>query len=98
MEVVDGHDTSTYRAAYTGKFRRQDRRAVRQGKAELPMKRAEKILKERGWTQAKAASVLGIKQPHVSAWSFLTDLGHDIEITLRPTRRQHGKLSVVVAA
>lgn len=29
--------------------------------------------------------------------SFLTALGHDIEITVRPTRKQHGAMSVVVA-
>ena len=71
-----------------------------------------RLIKERGWTQAKAATALGIKQPHVSAlmrnrpgvfsierlMEFLTDLGHDVEITLRPTRRQRGKMSVVVAA
>jgi hypothetical protein len=29
---------------------------------------------------------------------FLTDLGQDVEIAVRPTRKQHGRLSVVVAA
>ncbi len=29
---------------------------------------------------------------------FLTELGQDIEITVRPTRKERGKLSVVVAA
>jgi hypothetical protein len=29
---------------------------------------------------------------------FLTDLRQDVEITVRPTRKQHGRLSVVVAA
>ena len=71
-----------------------------------------RLIKERGWTQSKAAAVLGIKQPHVSAlmrnragvfsverlMEFLTALGQDVEITLRPTRRPHGKMSVVVAA
>jgi predicted XRE-type DNA-binding protein len=71
-----------------------------------------KIIKERGWTQAKAATVLGIRQPHVSAlmrnragvfsverlMEFLTELGRDVEITVRPTGRQHGRMSVVVAA
>ena len=74
--------------------------------------RIYKIIKERGLTQAKAGEILGIKQPHVSAlmrnrsgtfsverlMEFLTDLGQDVEITVRPTRRQHGKVSVVVAA
>ncbi len=71
-----------------------------------------KIIKARGLTQAKAGEILGIKQPHVSALmrnragmfsverllEFLTELGQDVEITVRPTRRQHGKVSVVVAA
>ena len=29
---------------------------------------------------------------------FLTDLGQDVEMTVRPTRKEHGKLSVVVGA
>lgn len=29
---------------------------------------------------------------------FLTDLGQDVEIAVRPTRKAHGRLSVVVAA
>lgn len=71
-----------------------------------------KIIKDRGFTQAKAGEVLGIKQPHVSAlmrnrpgmfsverlMEFLTDLGQDVEITVRPTRKEHGKVSVIVAA
>ena len=74
--------------------------------------RIYKIIKERDLTQAKAGEILGIKQPHVSAlmrnrsgtfsverlMEFLTDLGQDVEITVRPTRKQHGKVSVVVAA
>ena len=70
------------------------------------------IIKERGLTQAKAGETLGIKQPHVSAlmrnrsgtfsverlMEFLTDLGQDVEITVRRTRKQRGKVSVVVAA
>jgi predicted XRE-type DNA-binding protein len=71
-----------------------------------------KLIKARGLTQAEAGEVLGIKQPHVSSlirnrsgmfsverlMEFLTDLGQDVEITVRPTRKQHGKMSVVVAA
>jgi predicted XRE-type DNA-binding protein len=71
-----------------------------------------KIIKARGLTQGKAGEILGIKQPHVSAlmrnragmfsverlMEFLTELGQDVEITVRPTRKQHGKVSVVVAA
>jgi predicted XRE-type DNA-binding protein len=70
------------------------------------------IIKERGLTQATAGEILGIKQPHVSAlmrnrsgtfsverlMEFLTDLGQDVEITVRRTRKQRGKVSVVVAA
>ncbi len=70
------------------------------------------LIKARGLTQAEAGEILGIKQPHVSALmrnrsgmfsverliEFLMDLGQDVEITVRPTRKQHGKMSVVVAA
>jgi len=71
-----------------------------------------KIIKARGLTQAKAGDILGIKQPHVSAlmrnrsgtfsverlMQFLTNLGQDVEITVRPTRKEHGRFSVIVAA
>jgi predicted XRE-type DNA-binding protein len=71
-----------------------------------------KIIKARGLTQARAGEVLGIKQPHVSSlmrnragmfsverlMEFLTELGQDVEIRVGPTRKQHGKVSVVVAA
>jgi len=70
-----------------------------------------KLIKARGLTQAEAGEILGIKQPHVSAlmrnrsgmfsverlMEFLTDIGQDVEITVRQTRKQHGKRSVVVA-
>jgi len=71
-----------------------------------------RLIKQRGLTQAKAGELLGIKQPHVSGlmrgqsgtysverlMEFLTALGQDVEITVRPThRREHGSLSVVVA-
>lgn len=69
-----------------------------------------RLIKERGLTQAEAAEILGIKQPHVSAlmrnragtfsverlMDFLTALGQDVEITVRPTRKEHGDVSVVV--
>ena len=72
----------------------------------------QELLKARGLTQAKAGEILGIKQPHVSAlmrnrsgtfsverlMQFLTDLGQDVEITVRPTRKEHGRLSVIVPA
>ena len=52
-------------------------------------------------TQSAAAKVLGVQQPHVSLlmrnragtfsvgrlMEFLTALGHDVEVTVRPTRR-----------
>jgi predicted XRE-type DNA-binding protein len=70
-----------------------------------------RIIKERGLTQAEAGAILGIKQPHVSSlmrgqsgafsverlMDFLTALGQDVEVTVRPTRKQHGELSVVLA-
>jgi predicted XRE-type DNA-binding protein len=70
-----------------------------------------RIIKERGITQAEAGKIFGIPQPHVSALArnragnfslgrlidFLTALGQDVEITVRPTRKDHGQMSVVVA-
>jgi predicted XRE-type DNA-binding protein len=70
-----------------------------------------RIIKERELTQAQAADILGIKQPHVSVlmrnragsfsaerlMEFLTALGQDVEITVKPTRRPHGQMSVVAA-
>ena len=70
-----------------------------------------RLIKGRGLTQAQAGEVLGIKQPHVSGlmrgqsgtysverlMEFLTALGQDVEITVRPTRKkEHGHVSVVV--
>ena len=69
-----------------------------------------KIVKERGLTQAQAGELLGIKQPHVSAlmrnragnfsvgrlMEFLTALGQDIEITVKPTHKAQGEMSVVM--
>ena len=69
-----------------------------------------RLIKRRGITQTEAGKVLGIKQPHVSAlmrnragafsverlMDFLTALGQDIEITVRPTRKAQGEVSVVV--
>jgi predicted XRE-type DNA-binding protein len=66
------------------------------------------ILRERGMTQAQAAAALGIKQPHVSLLmrnragsfsvgkllEFLTHLGQDVEVKIRPTRREHGEMSL----
>jgi predicted XRE-type DNA-binding protein len=69
-----------------------------------------RVIKARGLRQAEAGKILGIKQPHVSLlmrnrsgsfsverlMEFLTALGQDVEITVRPTRKQHGEMSVVV--
>ncbi len=69
-----------------------------------------KLIKGRDLTQAQAGKILGIRQPHVSVlmrghsgnfsverlMQFLTALGRDVEITVRPTRKEHGELSVVV--
>jgi len=53
-------------------------------------------------TQVEAGKVLGIRQPNVSRLmrgsSGLTAPGHDVEVVITPTRRKHGRLSVVVAA
>ena len=70
-----------------------------------------RLIKKRELTQAEAGILLGIKQPHVSSlmrgqsgafsverlMDFLTALGQDVEITVRPTRKHHGELSVVLA-
>ncbi len=70
-----------------------------------------RITRERGLTQAQAAEVLGVKQPHVSLlmrnrsgsfsagrlMEFLTALGQDVEITVRPARKEHGVMSVMVS-
>ena len=69
-----------------------------------------KVIKDPGLTQAKAGEIFGIK-PHVSAqmrnragmfsverlMEFLTHFGRNVEITVRPTRKEHGKVSVVGA-
>lgn len=69
-----------------------------------------RIVKSRGLTQTEAGAILGIKQPHVSAlmrgqsgsfsmerlMSFLTALGQDVEITVKPTRRGRGDVSLVL--
>ncbi len=69
-----------------------------------------RIIKQRGLTQTQAAEALGIKQPHVSLLmrnragtfsvgrliDFLTALGQDVEITLRPTRKRNGEITVAV--
>jgi predicted XRE-type DNA-binding protein len=70
-----------------------------------------RMIKRRGLTQVQAGAILGIKQPHVSGlmrgrsgnfsvgrlMEFLTALGQDVEITVRPTRKERGEMSVIVA-
>lgn len=70
-----------------------------------------RLLKKRGVTQQEAAKLLGTTQAQVSAlmrckpvsvsvgrlMEFLTVLGQDIEVTVRPAaRRKAGDMSVVV--
>ena len=79
-------------------------------KAQLVSKISE-ILEERGLTQAKAATLLGIPQPKLSSMlrgqfrglserklmDCLTRLGQDVQINVRhaPKTRERGALSVV---
>ena len=67
------------------------------------------ILKNSGMTQVEIAKILGVQQPQVSLlmrnragnfsigrlMEFLTALRQDVEITIRPTRREHGALLVI---
>ena len=69
-----------------------------------------RLIKARGLTQTEAGHILGIKQPNVSALmrnrsgtfsverliDFLTALGQDVEITVKPTRKEHGEVSVAL--
>src|SRR5208282_1766627 len=70
-----------------------------------------RLIKSRDLTQAEAGKILGIKQPHVSLlvrnrsgsfsverlMDFLTALGQDVEISVRPARKDkaQGEVSVV---
>ena len=68
-----------------------------------------RLITARNLTQTEAGAILGIKQPHVSLlmrnrsgsfsverlMDFLTALGQDIEISVRPARKDHGAVSVV---
>jgi predicted XRE-type DNA-binding protein len=70
-----------------------------------------RTVKARKLTQAQAGEFLGIKQPHVSSlmrgqsgtfsverlMDFLTALGHDIEIAVTQSHKEHGTVSVSVA-
>ncbi len=68
-----------------------------------------RLIKNRDLTQVEAGKILGIKQPHVSLlmrnrsgsfsverlMEFLTALGQDIEISVRPARKGQGEVFVV---
>lgn len=75
--------------------------------------RVNELIKECGLTQAKAAALFGIPQPHVSELKhyklnrfsserlmhFMTLLDRDVEIVIRPRDTSHakGKVSVFMA-
>ena len=79
-------------------------------KARLTLQIA-RLIKDRGLTQVQAAKILNIQQPHVSTLlrnrpgnfsvgrliEFLTALGQDVEITVTPTQKAQGELSLVFA-
>lgn len=68
-----------------------------------------RLIKQRGLTQAAAGEILGIKQPHVSAlmrnrsgvfsverlMEFLTALGQNVRISVRPARKPPGEVTLV---
>ncbi len=68
-----------------------------------------RLIRKRGLTQSAAGKILGIRQPHVSAlmrnrsgsfsverlMDFLTALGQDVEISVRPARGRQGEVSLV---
>jgi predicted XRE-type DNA-binding protein len=69
------------------------------------------ILKGSGMTQTELAKILGVQQPQVSLlmrnragnfsvgrlMEFLTALRRDVQITVKPSRKEHGELSVISA-
>ena len=83
--------------------------AERKLRVQLAM-RLNSLIEDCGLTQAKAAVVFGIAQPHVSELKnyklgrfaserlmrFITCLDHDVQILIRPkaARRAHGVLTV----
>jgi len=78
-------------------------------KAELTLQ-IHRIIKQRNLTQIEAGKILGVSQPHVSALArnragnfsvgrlldFLTALGQNVEISVKPARKEQGELSVVL--
>jgi predicted XRE-type DNA-binding protein len=79
-------------------------------KAQLTLQ-IHSILKDSGMTQVEIAKVLGVQQPQVSLlmrnragnfsvgrlMEFLTALRQDVQITVRPSRKPHGALTVLSA-
>lgn len=79
-------------------------------KAQLTLQ-IHSILKGSGMRQTEIAKILRIRQPHVSLlirnrsgsfsvgrlMEFLTALRRDVEITVRPARKERGSVSVVCA-
>jgi predicted XRE-type DNA-binding protein len=79
-------------------------------KAQLVLK-IHSVLKDSAMTQVEIAKILGVRQPQVSLlmrnragnfsvgrlMEFLTALRQDVQITVRPTRKERGALSVVGA-
>jgi len=79
-------------------------------KAELTLQ-IYRIIKQRNLTQTQAGKVLGISQPHVSALArnragnfsvgrlldFLTTLGQNVEINVKPANKEQGEMSVVLS-
>jgi predicted XRE-type DNA-binding protein len=70
------------------------------------------IIADRGLTQAQAGAILGIEQPHVSnlvrgrlsgfsverLMEFLTALGRDVEIIVRPKAEECTRGAIIVTA
>lgn len=68
-----------------------------------------RLVKKRDLTQSEAGKLLGVKQPQVSLlmrdragtfsverlMDFLTALGQDVEISVRPSNKDHGEVFVV---
>ena len=79
-------------------------------KAELTLQ-IYRITKQRNLTQTQAGKILGISQPQVSALArnragnfsigrlldFLTAMGQNVEITVKPARKEQGEMSVVLS-
>lgn len=69
-----------------------------------------RLIEQRGLSQADAAALLGISQPKVSNLAvgrlrgfpverlmrFLTLLGNDVEIVVRPVAQEHGETRVTI--